>query len=380
MAEIKYFINTEYGLKKGTSFKEKIATELQLKSWVNREKEMQRWNKILEDGKKSPNVNFMSFIVGDYGMGKTLTLLKILEKARHEDELYAIYLNLISEQKPKSPGLDVLQRIFKEIDFLNIKVKRQNVSILKDILPEVGNVYEKIIFSKDNDERFLAKAFLVGEIRATQSQLRKLGVIRKIDNVEIGKEYLLGILFLLKSAGFSTLVLALDEFEYLFSLVTKSAQSIYLALLRGLFDLPVKIPDELKDNIANMVFFIAISEDGFSRLKDLREKESAIGGPISPLMRRVTEGINLKALSKQDIEKLIERRLSFDRVKGKYQNEPLIPFSKSFVNYIFRLTRGKPGDVIIRCDHVLDAGIERKIPRLTQEFAREVFKERGFSY
>lgn len=332
------FVTKEYGLGKGIPFKERIASDLQLKAWVNRDKEIERWNKIIENAVNSKNINFLSFVIGDYGMGKTLALLKVLEAAKLNNKLYAIYLNLISEQKPKNPGLDVLQRIFKEIDLSRLKVKVKDVALLKKTLPEIGIVLEKIIFGKDTEEKFLLTSFLCGEIKPSQAQLKKIGIIRKIENVEIAKEYLIGILYLLKMSGYFTLILSLDEFEYLFSLVTKSSQAIYLALLRGLFDLPAdpRISAEIKNNMANMVFFIATSEDGWRRLKDLEEKETSIGGPIVPLMRRVTDKINLKALSKNDTEKLIEKRLSLDRIKGRYQAEPLIPFNMEFVNYIFK--------------------------------------------
>jgi gentisate 1,2-dioxygenase len=49
-------------------------------------------------------------------------------------------------------------------------------------------------------------------------------------------------------------------------------------------------------------------------------------------------------------------------------------------DYVNKLTGGKPSEIIERCDHTLDLGLERKVPRLTAKFAKEVFKERGFTY
>ena len=89
--------------------------------------------------------------------------------------------------------------------------------------------------------------------------LKKLiPLVKKINSVDIAKEYLLGFLYLLKISGYSTLVVAVDEFEYLFSIVTSSQQSIYLAVLRELFDLNVIIPKEF-NKISNIAFLRRIT-------------------------------------------------------------------------------------------------------------------------
>ncbi|MEM3675327.1 MAG: hypothetical protein QXG08_07655, partial [Candidatus Methanomethyliaceae archaeon] len=179
---------------------------------------------------------------------------------------------------------------------------------------------------------------------------------------------------------FSTLVLAVDEFEYLFSLVPRPSQAIYLALLRGLVDLFADIHEGLHGKIANMTFFIGISEDGWRRLEVSQDIETSTGGPIQPLMRRVTNRVRLKPLNKENSQALIEKRLSLNRVERVYEKDPLIPFTQDFVDYLFKLTGGRPSEIILRCDYVLDAGLERGVRRLTAEFAKEVFKEKGLTY
>jgi hypothetical protein len=379
MSQKKYFMEEEYGLK-GSPFKRRIATELELQAWVDREEELKIWTKVLEDSVKNPHTNFVVFIIGDYGMGKTLSLFKIVDEAKKFKNVYPIYLNLLSEQRPKNPGLDFLQRIFRTIDFNSIKVKKDDLSYLQKLFPEPATIFETIFFGSDADDRKLCLTFLRGEIKPTQTQLREMKVLRKIDDVDIAKEYLVAILYLLNCSGFSTLVLAIDEFEYLFSLVPRPSQAIYLALLRGLADLHAKIYEDLQGKIANMTFFIGISEDGWRRLEVSEKIETSTGGPIQPLKRRVINVVRLNPLNKEYSQALIEKRLRLNRVKGVYEKDPLIPFTQDFVDYIFRLTGGRPHDIIVRCDHVLDAGLERRVQRLTAEFAREVFKEKGLTY
>lgn len=320
--------------------------------------------------------NKLSFIIGDYGMGKTMSLLKIAEDSAKHKEVFSVYMNFLGEQKPKNPGVDFIGKIFKSVDFEKIRLPKSR-GVPEGMSAEMKNVYEKIIFGKGG-ERALALYFLRGEVNPNKSQMKELGVMRKINNIEVAKEYLIGLLQVLNSSGISILVLVIDEFEYLFSIVPKGSQNIYLAVLRGLYDLPIQRSSEKW--ITNMAMFLAVSDDGWRRMQDLENRETSIGGPIQPLMRRVQSKIRLKPFSKEDTEKLIEKRLSLNRTTGVVEKNPLIPFTKDFVDYVFKLSAGKPSDIIFRCDHVLDAGLESMTPKLTANFAKQVFEKRGFTY
>jgi hypothetical protein len=387
MAKTSSFLKEEYGLKSDNIFKSRSAKEVDLRAWVDREKEIKQWNKVIETSAKANDSNFLVFIIGGYGMGKTLSLLKIKQQAQKEG-LFSIYLNFKSEEKSSKPGLDFIQRIFKGINFENIKIKEKDIEPLFSVFPDAGNVFEKILVRKQtqiwgkthrDDASRNAIAFLRGEKNPNANELRQLGAVRKITSVDVAKEYLISLLYLIKKAGFPTLAVIIDEFEYLFSIVTSSQQAIYLAVLRALYDLNTAIPKEIND-CSNIAFFIASSEDGWRRLSDLEKREGGTGGPIVPLKQRISSTITLKELNKENTKELIEIRLGYNRIEGKYKKTPLIPYTEDFVNYIYKLTLGKPRFILERCDHVLDSGLEKGIPRLTAKFASEVFKERGYSY
>ena len=137
-----------------------------------------------------------------------------------------------------------------------------------------------------------------------------MGIRRKMADVDIAIEYLMGLLFLIKKSGYPNLVIALDEFEYLFSLVPKNSQPIYLALLRRLYDLRSRIPEDLREMTSNILMFIAISADGERRLNEIQDIEQSTGGPSVPLKRRIASNvITLTALPLEAGIQLIERRL-----------------------------------------------------------------------
>lgn len=397
------FLEEKYGLKKTAriAFSDRTARKEQLEWWINREEEIETWNRIVKQS-TSLDKNYIVFIIGSYGRGKTLSLLKVTNEAEKYKEISPIYLNFKGEEKTR-PGLDFIFRIFKTIDFLKLVGEKNDEEVknaiesIPDLFEEPKSILSKIYFDEIDQPKQkvsaqeaqlqkrrerseiskLALFFLKGEVKPTLTQLKQLEVIRKIDNIEIAKEYLAAILCFVKNLGYKTLLLAIDEFEYLFSLVPKSQRSIYIALLRGLYDFPLGIGIE-KENIANLLFFIGMSEDGWDSLKELEKRETTIGGPTIPLLERVDAKTTLGTFDKIQTRELIILRLKYNRVTGKFEEKSLIPFTEDFVDYIYELTRGEPRAITVRCGQVLEAGLVERVDLLNKNFAQTILEERGF--
>lgn len=400
--ELQQFIISKYGLKETAldAFSDKVARHDHLIWWTDRVKELKGWHSIIDKASKTKK-NYLSFIIGSYGRGKTLSLLKIADDAKKYPHILSVFINLKGEEKSK-PGIDLLYKIFRSIDFYEIVKKHDLKSVrnIIDALPsqidEVKNTLKAIYFGKldaiqtkmfsdvtslkKHPVSEIALSFIKGYVSPTPGQLKEIGIIRKIDEIDTAKEYLFGILIFLKQLGYSSFLISIDEVEALFSLVTKSQQSIYIALLRSLYDFPTGVLTNTKINpeIANMVFFLGISEDGWSRLEETKNKESAVGGPTVPLMDRVDSKTFLGVFSKNETLELIQKRLTYNRSDGQFQAEPLIPFTKGFVKYVHEVTGGEPRAILVRCGHVLDAGISEKVSKIDEKFAKRVLDERGY--
>lgn len=371
------FIEEKYGLSKNP-FLDKIARDTWLSTWVDRDEQLSKWQGVISD-LEAPQKNYIVLIIGDYGRGKTQSLMKVVDEARKHEVILPVFLNFRGEQKPKEPGLEFMFRIFKSIDFRKIGRIYESklpdaIETIPDDLDEVKAVFRNCWFAEPTVQN-MAIYFLRGEFRPTRTDLRQLGIIRKIDDIDIAKEYLAGVLNLLKTLGFQALLLAVDEVEYLFSLVPRPQQSIYLALLRGLFDFPVGMTKDIGD-IAKIAIFLAVSEDGYRRLREIENEEMASGGPTRPLLDRVDIETTLTALTKEYAKELIVKRLHFNRVEGRFTNQPLIPFDETFIDFIWEITEGMPRDIIEKCNHVLDAGIEKGIPNLDRHTAEALLRER----
>jgi len=342
---------------------------------AGRVREKSAWTEAIESRRGSP-ANAIHFIVGDYGFGKTLSLHKITQQYTDDPEILAIFMKMLPEDKVSKFGVDFIQRIFRGV---HIEVFRQfdlqDTEALRQLYPEPARIFSRIVLGDDE-----ARLFLQGEVSPTAAQLSKLGVRRKIDRTDVAKEYLLGFLFLVKHTGIRTLLLAVDEVEYVFSQMRGANISLVFNTLRDFYDLPdSSAARQLPRPPANMIFFLGISSAGWNKLNDLSRREQTEGGPLQPLMRRFGEIIELSPLNEDETGQLIRLRLCRNRVTGEYEDQPLIPYDESFVEYVSGLALGNPGEIVKYCDYALEEGLKVKAELLDRDFARQAFIAHGLT-
>ncbi len=368
------FLEKEYKLK-GDPFDSKVDLVVPM---AGRSKEKKSWEKIVNQ-RVGQRGNSFNFIVGDYGMGKSFSLYKIYEQTKKNNQkILPIFFTLLPEDTVRKFGLDFVQRIFSRFELKEIKsilspVKKNALELLTSLFPEPGKVFSLV--KKGNE---LAYIFLRGDRNLTIKEMKELGIIRRLDSTDRAKEYLLSFLYLIKAAGRDTLLLAIDEVEYIFSQMKGSKISLALNTLRGIYDLQQSSPKAIEMGaVANMIFFFGISEDGWRRLNELQRRERSQGGPIQPFMDRKGDVITLDPLNQKETKELIELRLKYDRIQGALKNKPLIPFVDDFVTYVYKLTKGRPRTIVDRCDKVLLEGLEQKAQLITVNFAKKVYESYG---
>ena len=336
---------------------------------VGRQEERTKWTQAIEM-RKGGRANAFHFIMGDYGLGKTLSLYQITQQYADDPEVLAIFMKMLPEDKVRNFGVDFIQRVFQGVPTeVFERFDFQDIDALRKVYPEPAKVFERISFGDDE-----ARLFLRGEVSFTTAQLSKLGVRRKIDRTNIAKEYLLGFLFLARRVKINTLLLAVDEVEYVFSQMRGANISLVFNSLRDFYDLlDSPAARQLPSPPANVIFFLAISSAGWQKLNDLSRREQTEGGPFQPLMRRFGKIIELSSLDEAEARELIELRLRRNRVTGKYEDQPLIPYDESFVKYVFELSLGNPGEIVKYCDYALEEGLREKAKLLDRSFAERAF-------
>lgn len=374
MAE-KTFIEKIYNLRQNP-FANWVDPDVEM---AGRKKEKLQWEDIVSR-RKGARANSMCFIFGDYGFGKTLTLYKIVEEYKNDSEILPIFVKMLSEDKTPKFGVDFIQRVFQKIPekiFKNFKI--DDINLLSKYFPDPARVFVNIALGGQGWLEFLC-----GQRTLNSAEMQKSGIKQKINNTDIAKKYLLCFLYLLGSTNRKSLLLAVDETEYVFSQMSGAAIAQVFNTLRDFFDLqnsPV-MPDVsgFPTPPANMIFFFGISTSGWKQISDLSKRDQSKPSPVQALMRRLEKSIELQPLNKKEARELIEKRLRKDRISGYYSDELLIPYDESFVTYIFEKSLGNPSEVVKFCDFALEDGLREKIKVLNDKFAMKVFSDRGLIF
>jgi len=376
---MKSFLERQYHLEKNP-FENRVDPAAPM---AGRKKEHSEWKAVINQKKGSAS-NSLNFIVGDYGFGKTLSLYHIVEEFESDSKLLAIYMKFLPEDKVSRFGLNFVQRIFKAIGVYDKwhLFKGADVSFMEHEFPGPSRIFELICgIEQDADGTLkdLAEIFLYGERNLTKAEMSLLGITRLMNSTDIAKDYLYAFLLMMRHESFVSLILTVDEVEYIFSQMRGNAMAGVFNTLRELSDLQNLPPylqraERLDAHPANIIYFFGISQSGWSSIQDLDRKEIKTPGPVQPLLSRADRVIELSPLNKKETRDLIQKRLYMNRVTGKVESKPLIPFDDSFVDYIADLAMGNPRDIIVRCEYVIRDGLRDEIPLLTKSYAQKVFE------
>ncbi len=382
--EMKSFLERQYHLKENP-FSSRVDPRPPM---AGRKDELKRWTEAVEQHKGQKG-NSLNFIVGDYGLGKTFSLYKIVEQYRDVPDVLPVYMKLLQEDKVSKFGLNFVQRIFKAVGVAKIRelFHKVDVSSIQSEFHEPSKIFQILAaLKRDYNEELasLAETFLYGDRNLTKTEIAKLGIRKLMNSTEIAKDYLCAFLVLLPKAKKLSLVLAIDEVEYLFSQMRGAGLASVFNTLRDFYDLPdspsfLEKIGRLNVHPANIIFLFGISRSGWSSIIDLERKEQRTPGPVQPLSSRRNEVIELSPLNEKETREMIEKRLRINRITGRLEDKPLIPFDEGFVDYIFKLTLGNPRNIIIRCDRVLKDGLCDEVPLLTKQYAIKVFEAHRLS-
>lgn len=337
---------------------------------AGRKREQGTWKDILS-GKSGTRGCSLNFVIGDYGMGKTHTLYHIKKDCDDMGRISSVIIKLLPEDEIRNFGMDFVRRIFKSAD---AETKRSLSRIRKPRAEASLPEHVKIIQRYCRNDAVCTRLLTAGKV--SQRELTAAKVHTVLDNTETALEFLAALLSMLHDAQIRSLVLCVDEAEYIFSQMTSRKAALVFNSLRAMYDLPESPNLGLPlQPIANIIFFFAISTAGMEKLRKMEKVESHQGGPIQPLLTRVHRSISLARLSQEETHQLVEIYLKTCRTTGKRLSSPLIPYTKAFVDYVYSLTKGHPRGIVERCDYVITEGLKDHIKQITKEYAKEVFNK-----
>ena len=138
------FIEKEYHLS-SNPFLNDIGSPDLVQTWVNQTNQVKEWKRIIEVLDK-PQKNYLSFIVGEYGMGKTQALYKILKMAGdlNKKKILGIFLDFRGDRS-YSPGLDVIFELTKAIlSNFEDRARGSHRSAIKKAINKIPNEFSEM--------------------------------------------------------------------------------------------------------------------------------------------------------------------------------------------------------------------------------------------
>lgn len=289
-------------------------------------------------------------LFGDYGMGKSFTMTKLEEVLKKGEEgfprpadIVVVRFRTTEAVLPKNYIVDLFQRMIKDIGPERLR------TLCSEALLH-GGQFERSFgrfvteWANGNDT---AWDWILGR-SLTAAQRSGLGVSYKItDYLEI-HEVFKNTLRLLRSAGVQSLVMLLDELEFLLSLASRNKLLTILHEVQSIWDDYNQLDETQKEKHSKVLFVFASSIGSWEKFLEMAQEERRRkgGGGTETFLRRVlpSEMVTLSPLKKADVEQLLVERMAQYRVDGP--KDPLHPFASDYVEFIFRLSFGIPSKVL----------------------------------
>lgn len=321
-------------------------------------------------------------LIGDYGMGKTFTLMKFEQAVITEQPILAVRLPLLPSDPAPRFGVDFIRRIYATLGkkWLIELCQNSSLDFLDSVDGFIGQILTNLKSASNSDIVELSYDYLTSSQSLTKSELTQIQVRRPLTTTTAAFEAFFGLMCLAKSNQKLSLLILVDEMEYLFTEKTSAKAAEVINNLRVLLDLyGEKVARGFgTDRFSNVIFLYALSDDGFDRLQAYeKRRQSSSGGGWRPFLDRINPGHRffLEPLNREETESLIELRMSVDPLRHRQQPQPpFIPYTEDFIDYIYKVTVGKPRDIVYYCGIVLSEGLRKGIARIDKEFARHILE------
>jgi len=325
-------------------------------------------------------------VLGDYGVGKTYMLERVFKWVSKEqtdvltvysrkDVFYERRLALMeSEPKWSKFGLDLIMRIFDNIEPAKL------TSAMKKAKLDKTSKFKVLFAAISQDDRY-AFTYIRGEkIPATES--KRLGVPPAITDSPSSLTLFFEFLVAIKSAGYSSLLILVDEFEYLSMQGEKKITQV-LNTFRKIFDDFGDYAGAHQGQVAKPIFVFATSPGGWDRLKELQAAaiKKTGGAGIAPFMERVSpkDMITLQPFSFENTLELVQFRLAEARSDPKKAIDPLFPFTREAIYYVHEVSFNKPRNVIQCCSILLEDALEKNLNLIDSRDAATILYKYGIS-
>jgi len=316
------------------------------------------------------------FIIGAYGSGKSKFLyevenyLKLNNYMLDDVRILVAWFDALAP-KPTTKYLSghLLPNIFRKLGKNTLRSLKnelagiQNIKILQEIRSRVdANLLNALNNFSTTNEELAWEWFNCNSLRA--GDLRRINVRYNINSDSRAKILLVDFLKLLHYLNYDSLLILLDEFEYMIYQKRKASQ--YLEYFRDLYN---TINEEAsrypEKKIANLFIMFACTPDA------LREIEAL--GPLGTPFRERVHPENyyvLPSLDREQVRELIAKRLKVHRTNRAPSD--IYPFEEDTITFVHEQSDGRPRIAISISYSILEGGLASSLKSIDSESAKEI--------
>jgi len=317
------------------------------------------------------------FLIGDYGLGKTYALLQLKDRIKNSPDfsnlsaaVSIVYMKIVS---PKPPG-EYLTYMYSQIVtdlgrsfFEDLAQKYQKLSETDQEKLELETMFSRALKSFKKSDA--AWSYLRG-LAISATDAKELEIRGRIARDSDAMAALFSLLRLLNKTGKKSLLILIDEFEYLLTAAGEKRATQIIMTFKDLYD---RITEQNGSSIANPVFLIASAPGAYRELPSLAGKVGM--GGVYPFLSRVYDTLYLDPFSKEETHQLLETRLERRRIGVKQRS--IFPFTKDYVSFIATRCKGNPRLILHYSAVVLDEANVKKLRGIGAKDAKKILDEHG---
>lgn len=355
---------------------------------IGRDVEWEHLNRLVTSTSESMSPT-IGVLLGTYGAGKTFLLWNLArsyEPSKTSHVLSFGPIRLIDPEQKRDFTRGLVTRLFAR----GIDIEGQLVPLLAGIsakkltMPAGIRPYADLLRALARPESAqIARRVLTGgralRKEAEEAKILETPQIRTNDDAIF---LLQALQILARAAGVKSLVLLVDEVEYIDALSPALKASV-IDSLKHLWDQEVDFFS--REVAASPLLMLLSATPSFwqqmkMQISDARKGHTGVVG-IVPFFARISpvDVIEMtQELSEDEARNLIISRMNM--VRPGQKKEDLIPFTTDYVDYVYHLSQGLPRRIIEICQVVLQEAAQHNLKKIDATQAKKILRELLISY
>ena len=184
-------------------------------------------------------------------------------------------------------------------------------------------------------------------------------------------ELVLGLFHVIRLAGFTRVLVLLDEIESLFLVFGKTNIFIFENIIRGVYD------EFESDNSRTLPRLVMILGGTYSVLEGISPalvgKQTEESGITVALARRLAQPFLLVVNDESEALEIVQYRIGQHR--RRQLDEPYIPYEEEAIIYVWKNTLGNIGDYCRALQEMYEIALREKAQKITLDHAQRTIKK-----